>query len=212
MIAISRQMGSGGGYLAQRLSRRLGIAYVDRQILKLAAVELGIKEEQLAERDERIQSFWDRLLQSFASGVPDDICSPPPLNVVTDRQLFETENRILDRLAAEGPSVILGHGAFARFRNRPSTLRVFVHADRPFRLERIRRFYGAPAAEADAALDRSDQERERFVKERTGACWHDARNYHLAIDLGRVGFERAERIVLEAVAGLDSQVNPAEGP
>ena len=42
VVAIGRQIGSGGTELGERLARRLGFAYVDRQVIQEAARCLGI--------------------------------------------------------------------------------------------------------------------------------------------------------------------------
>jgi hypothetical protein len=78
-ITIARQLGSGGSYLAQRLAHRLGFVYLDHQILEQAARELDTSGSELARREERTQSFWTKLLQTFATGCPEGIQSPPPL-------------------------------------------------------------------------------------------------------------------------------------
>ena len=69
VIAISRQLGSGGAYLGQRVAARLGLRYLDRGILRQAAEELHEQEGYLAAREERLTSFWEKLLRQFAAGV-----------------------------------------------------------------------------------------------------------------------------------------------
>jgi len=61
-ITISRQMGAGGSYIGQVIAKRLGLKYVDREVLHLAAQEFGCDEETIAARSERVTSFWERVL------------------------------------------------------------------------------------------------------------------------------------------------------
>ena len=44
VITISRQYGSGGRELSNILAKKLGIKLYDRQIINLAAEQLGIKD------------------------------------------------------------------------------------------------------------------------------------------------------------------------
>jgi len=50
----SRQLGSGGAYLGQRLAFRLNALYLDHQIVFEAAKELKIPEEDVVVRDEKV--------------------------------------------------------------------------------------------------------------------------------------------------------------
>ncbi len=77
VITIARQLGSGGSYIGRSVARRLGFNYVDRQILEQAARELGVEEAEIADRDGRLQGFWEKTLASFAMGAPVVTYNPP---------------------------------------------------------------------------------------------------------------------------------------
>ena len=70
VITISRQLGSGGSFVAQQVAKRLGYAYIDRQILEQASKELGVEEAEIEGRRERLQSFWEKLLSGFTLATP----------------------------------------------------------------------------------------------------------------------------------------------
>lgn len=50
-------MGSGAAYVGQKLSERLGIPFVDRQILKQVAARLRMAEAELVDREQRLLTF-----------------------------------------------------------------------------------------------------------------------------------------------------------
>ena len=52
VITIARQYGSGGRTIGQRLSRNLGIAYYDKDIIRLASDDSGIHPELFGRVDE----------------------------------------------------------------------------------------------------------------------------------------------------------------
>ncbi len=66
LVTIARQLGSGGSYIGQLVARRLGYAYIDRQIMQQAAKELGVEEAEIEGREGRLQSFWEKLISLFA--------------------------------------------------------------------------------------------------------------------------------------------------
>ena len=205
VITIARQLGSGGSYIGKRVAERFGYAYIDRQILQQAARELGVEEAMLEGRDECLQSFWERLLLVFALGPPDGTYTPPP-HLVSDDDLIETERRLIIRLATQGPCVVLGHGGFHLLRGRVRLLNVFAHAPLEFRVARVMSIYHAESEdEAVRMIERSDQERRRYIRTFTGLDWFDARNYHLTIDTGVVDFAMAEELIASLAKRLPQE-------
>ncbi len=62
VITIARQLGSGGSYIGQLVARHLGYAYIDRQILQVAARELGVDEADIEGREEHLQTIWEKIV------------------------------------------------------------------------------------------------------------------------------------------------------
>ena len=56
-VTISHQIGSGGAYIGEKLSERLGIPFLDRAILKEVSNQLNLAESELEHREERLSSF-----------------------------------------------------------------------------------------------------------------------------------------------------------
>jgi hypothetical protein len=52
IITLSRQLGSGGDEIAQRVATRLGLRLVGRELINQAARQAGVPEVALAELDE----------------------------------------------------------------------------------------------------------------------------------------------------------------
>ncbi|MCE2603986.1 cytidylate kinase-like family protein, partial [Pseudomonas aeruginosa] len=61
VITIGRQAGSGGSILGRNLAKHFGFHYIDKDLIKKAAEELNVPEEELARMDEK-ESIADRLL------------------------------------------------------------------------------------------------------------------------------------------------------
>lgn len=60
IVAVSREMGSGGYEIAAAVAKALDFEYVDRQILLRAAQAHGVPEEKIADVAERRLSLWER--------------------------------------------------------------------------------------------------------------------------------------------------------
>jgi len=207
-ITIARQLGSGGSYLAQRLAHRLGFVYLDHQILEQAARELDVNGSELVRREERTQSFWTQLLHAFATGCPEDIQSPPPLRLVSDDELIAAEHRVLLKLAARGSCIIVGRCAFHRLKGRARLINIFVHAQRGFRIGRVMQVYHAPDPKAaEQMIDRTDNERRRYVQKICGVSWYDLRNFDLTLDISRIGLAAAEDVIAAMAERLMEQAD-----
>jgi cytidylate kinase len=60
IVAISRELGSGGNVIAAAVAKALGFTFVEREIILEAAQAHGVSEEKLAAVDERRLSVWER--------------------------------------------------------------------------------------------------------------------------------------------------------
>jgi len=197
-ITISRQMGTGGSYIGQLIAQRLGLKYVDREVLHLAAEEFGCDEETVAAHSERVTSFWERILGGLSLGAPDSRYNPPPMRKFTDRELFEKQKEILKRIAAQHDCVVVGWaGVFLLPRHR-GMFTAFCHAPKSFRVKRLMSVYQDLNEEkARELIVESDRTREIYFNEMTDHDWTCARNYHLSIDTSRQPLEEIADLIIK---------------
>jgi cytidylate kinase len=190
-------MGSGGAYLGQRIARRLGVAYIDREILSRLTERFEEDIENLAHREERVTGFLESILSSFLYGSPEAPYVPPPVRPVYDMDLFAAEAEIIEKTAQERDAVIVGRAGFHVLRHYEGLINIFCHGPEDFRVRRIMEGYGiADPGEALALIRKSDSERRRFLEVVAKTNWTDARNYHLCMDTALTGFDLAEEMVV----------------
>jgi len=199
-VAISRQRGSGGSYIGRAIADRLSLRYIDRQMLRDAAEYLRTHDPE--ERVETTGSWWARLGQTLALGVPETGYAPP-IETTYEGELFEIEKKIIKQvvegqIAAE-PTVLVGRGAAQTLRGRACVLSVFLHAPEKWRVERTQQIYGlADTAAAERMVRDSDRERARFVKAVAGVNWIDASIYDLTVDTSAIGFDAVVDLIVRA--------------
>src|ERR1043165_6007870 len=197
-ITISRQMGSGGSYVGQLIAKQLGLKYVDREVLHLAAQEFGCDEETIAARSERVTSFWERVPGGLSFGAPDSNYNPPPLGNFSDRELFEKQTQILKRIASQEDCVVVGWaGVFLLPRHR-GMFSVFCHAPKTFRVKRLMSIYEDLTEEnARALISESDRTREIYFNQMTNHDWTCAKNYNLSIDNSLQPLEKIADLIID---------------
>lgn len=196
VITISRELGSGGSYIGRQLAGRLGMSYADREIISMAAEKLHLLNEELDNRDERLTSFWEAVIQSGAGSFAAlNGYIPPMAQPVTDVELYEAEAEVIQKLALH-PVVIVGRGASYLLRNHPRHVGIFLHANPAFRQKRIQELYHLSAPVAQKLLEKTDHNRVEYFRAMAGKDWADARRFHLALDTGVIEMEQAITLIL----------------
>lgn len=200
IITISRQMGSGGAVVGQALARRLGLRYADRDILAAAARELNVEEADLEPLEEYVETNWERVAHLFMRGSVDTLYTPLTVPPIGESELFATERRIIEAIAARGDVVIVGRGAAHVLGGAADVVSVFLCAPLAARISRARAEYALnDEHEATAIVRRSDEGRARFIRSRTGRDWHDAELYDLCLNTGAIGLDAAVEVIIDFV-------------
>ncbi|MDO4289021.1 MAG: cytidylate kinase-like family protein [Eubacterium sp.] len=194
IITISRQFGSGGRTIGKRIAERLGIPCYDKALVEKIAGETGFSEDYITEASEyapNIGGFAYSFLGRDVEGLSN-----------ADRIWF-AERRVILSLAAQGPCVIVGRCADYLLRDREDCLNVFIHAPKDFRARRIVQQYGETAVKPQKRLEEKDRKRALNYKYFTDQEWGKTDNYHLCLDSGYLGIDKATEIILCAAGGAD---------
>jgi CMP/dCMP kinase len=197
IITISRQLGSGGAAVGQQLAEKLNIRCVNREIVSRAAKKLSVMEKELDERDEKMQSFWKSFFQFNALAT--EVAFPPGTRITTTGEVFRVESEILQHVAKEESAVIIGRCGYAILKDYPNLITVYLHADKPFRVDRIAHDGTMTTEEASEVIEKNDKERGLYIETFTGNKWSDARHFDLCIDTGKIGIDKAVEIILNYV-------------
>jgi cytidylate kinase len=186
VLAIARQMASGGAYIGYAVASRLGLTYLDHEIVRRAATLLRVEDPRTLESlDETKGSIWAKLTRGVAIGPPRGPFAPAPHRIDED-ELFDVESRIIKAVAEHEHAVIIGHGAAYILQDHADVFSAFIHAPEYWRVAAAQRTYGLNLAAAKSLVRRSDQRRSRFIQGLAGTLWTDARLYDLAIDTSAI--------------------------
>ena len=189
IITIGREFGAGGSDLGRRLARELGIAYYDRDIiLRTAKASAHLSPEQVRQWDERVPrefGFTQSLFNFYSR----------PLS----EELWKAQVKAIRELANKESCVIVGRNADYILKEYDHCLRVFVHADRSWRLLRIRKeMPDVPLSVLESDMDTADRARRAYCEKMTGRTYGDSRNYDLTLCISSLGFEKAYQLLKEA--------------
>ncbi len=187
-VTISHQLGSGGAYLGEKLASRLGIPFLDRDILKEVARQLDLAEAEVANREERLSSFWENFARLAILTDP-SMSLAGHMYIPSDKSLFEMECATIHRIAEKSSAIFIGRCGFYVLRNHPRHASLLVTASQPARIKRLCELYKLTEAEAVNLIKTNDQERENYIHTFTKQNWLNARHYDLCVDTSTVGWD-----------------------
>ena len=197
IITISRQFGSGGHEIGEKLAERLGIPLYDNQLVTMAAEKLGYTEESVGRADESALnafiSSYSASSMRYASFINTASYMPS-----LDMKVYQKQTEIILSLAEKGPCVIVGRCADYILQGKVDLLTVFIHADMKFRADRIVRLYGESDDSPERRLKQKDKRRAAYYRYYTDIDWGVAKNYDIALDSGRLGIDKC----VELITGL----------
>ena len=199
-VTLARQLGSGGSYLGHRLAEHLHVRCLDREIVSRTAQQMAVNEAEVAEREERGSSFWERMLRGMTAGPPEALYHAPLTLAVSDQELFAAETEVMKKIAAQEDCVIVGRLASHVLPRHAGLINIFLHAPPSFRIQRLlETAQAASEAQARELVERSDETRKRYITQMIGRGWNDAENYHLCLDTSSLPLPQVAEMLTEFV-------------
>ena len=194
VITIARQYGSGGRTVGEMLAKKLGIGYYDKDIIRMASEDSGIHETLFGRVDE--YSSAKKPLFGKNGIYSGELISPQSKDFTSDENLFNYQAKVVNDLAEKESCVIVGRCVNYVFKDRPNTLRVFIHAPWEFRVEKASEKISGSREDVEKFLLKDDKRKQDYYRKFAGGIWNDATNYDLCLNSGKLGFEKCVDAIL----------------
>ena len=188
IITISREFGSGGRFIGEKVAKKLGITYYDKNIISEIAEKSGLSPEYIQENAE-LSPKRGLFAYAFAGR---DITGKSVEDLV-----HEAQRKVILDLAEKEPCVIIGRNADYILKDRDDVLNVFIHGDMPEKIKRITRLYKVNEQEAVKMMADTDKRRGTNYSFYTDQKWGKASNYTLCLNSSQLGYDRCEKIIVE---------------
>lgn len=184
IVAIGREHGSGGHYIAEMIAKELGITLYDKASIEKEISSAGYSEDLVAEMDEKpVNFFASRRIGGYSNSLE--------VNVA------EKTFAMLRSKAAKGESfVILGRCGEQVLRGNPNCIRLFICGDAQFKLDRIIRKTGLDADRAIEEIKTVDRSRKNYHNYYCDTKWGDVRGYDLAVKSDVLGCEKTAELLV----------------
>ena len=183
VITINREVGSGGRTVGRKLAEKLNVKYYDKVIIEGLTKKFGLSVERIEEIKAEKKRWWNDISNYYKSMVEDAHLVKEAEQFFDNSDMFASEKRILEEIAAQESCVIAGRTGFMVFRDWPNHLNIFIQASMEHRIQRVMRRQNVSEQEACDIIGKMDATRETYIKKYENTSRYDTRNYQLVLSM-----------------------------
>ena len=200
ILTISRQLGSAGRPIAERMAEHYGINLYDKKLIELAAEQSGLHRQFFERADEKVSRPFHSFL--FGSRTAGGHSAGSIVSPLSGDALFKVQSDVIRDIASRESCIILGRCADYILRDVPDHLSIFICADQDDRVSRYARHGGITADEALTLIEKGDSRRAAYYNYYTQRTWGATENYDLCVNSSRLGIEGTTRHIIRFVDEL----------
>ena len=185
VVTIGREFGSGGREIGEKLAKRLGIAYYDRNILDMVAEKSGIDKKYLEAEDEK------------ASNAFDEPYVPHWLDTGTlSERLFRMQSKIIREKAEVESCVIVGRCSDVLLQERKDAFHIYIYAPLEDRISRAMKVFEIEDRDkARKIVKKADKARRTYYQYYTDERWGSREGKDLLINSSTCGIDGAVEMI-----------------
>lgn len=187
IVAISREFGSGGHEIAEKIAEELGIEFYDRSMLDEIANEMNVKVELVEKYDEKPKSYiLSRRVGKYTNSMEEIIA--------------ETQFDFIKKKAKKGDSfVIVGRCSESVLQDFDGLITIFIGGDREHKKKRVMKKYSLGETEAVLKMDRHDRRRKTYYNRHSNSKWGDSRHYDICINSTPLGIDGTVKVLSDYI-------------
>lgn len=185
-ITVSREAGSGGKLIAQRVAKRLRLKFYDKKLLELIAQKAGRRKKVVAKLDEKERGFLDDLLHSLLNP-----------EYLAEQTYIKSLCQVIEALSLKGDCVILGRGGNF-ITSHKTGLHVRVVAPFWTRAGYTAKYEKRSLKNAVKRVRRHDRHRKEFVQQYFGKNPSNANYYDVVINTQYLSIDEGVEAVVVA--------------
>lgn len=182
IITIAREYGSGGRYIGNLVSEKLGIKLYDKEIIEKMAKNTGLSEEYIEDNEQK-RNLFDNFNGGYYIGLNND------------DELFIKESELIKELSTKDSCVIVGRCADFVLKDNKNILKVFISSSMNNKIKRATEFYGMNKDKAEKEVLKINKLRANHYKHYTERDWKEPSNYDICINSDAIGIDNAVDLI-----------------
>lgn len=192
IITISRQFGSGGHEIAQKVAEKTGFKLYDKEIIIETAKAKGISEELVKYFDEKpIDKFG---LLTTTNAIP--IINP---SIPLEQQIYLAQREIMLEAAKNDDCIFVGRCANHIFKDEENLLSIFITSPLDVRIKRKMEILKLNYNKTKKEIIKQDKKRKEYYKFYTGFNWENPLNYDYVINSGNLGIDESVEAIIKLI-------------
>ncbi len=193
VVTLSKEPGSGGCFIAEKVAQRLGFDFFHRDII-----------HKIAESAKISTAVVESLEKERLSGVQDFISSLVEEQYIHPNVYLEHLMRVIGTIGQHGRAVVIGRGANFII---PAEDRFAVRVIAPLevRIQNVAKQFDVPIETAKKRVLVRENRRRAFIHQSFHADLSDPIHYDLVLNTGQLSVEAAVESIISAVMGSTAQ-------
>ena len=181
IITLGREHGSGGHYIADIISKELGIKLYDKDSIEKEIASAGYSGEMIRKMDEKpVNFFASRRIGKYSNSLEVNVAE-------------KTFAMLREKAAAGESFVIIGRCG------------IFICGDPQFKLTRVMDKLGLDAEDAIEEIKSVDRSRKNYHNYYCDTKWGDARGYDMTIKSNVLGCEETAKLLVDYIRSFMAQ-------
>lgn len=187
IVAVSREFGSGGHIIAEKIAEDLGFRYYDRSMLDKLAEQHNMDIAHIEKYDEKPKNrFLTKTRGEYSNSLAEN--------------LAQMQFQFLRDKADSGESfVVVGRCAETVLKDREGLISIFVVADKDEKIRYVMNRLNLSEEKAASKVKRHDLTRKIYHNDHSNFKWGDSRYYDVCINSSRLGFDRTAEVLEEYI-------------
>lgn len=191
-ITIGRQLGSNGRTIGSMLSKKLNIAYYDKELINIASEKSGLGKEFFENADEKSSHSLFGGLFGLRNSMLDEVYS---INYLCNETLFGIQSDVIRDIAKQESAVFVGRCADYILKDEQNCISIFIHADIAERIRRISENHNISDKESLSLIQKTDKQRASYYNYYTSKEWGVAASYDFCINSSLLGIEGTVNLI-----------------
>ena len=187
VILISREYGSGGRGIGEKIAKELNIPFYDKEVIRMACQESCFDVSLFENIEEQSKHPLSYFLSMYSATMT-------PSDLSLNDKVFLVQSKIIRDLAKDS-CVIIGRCADYILRDYDNVLRVFIHADMEDRIARVIDEYKDEDDNIKEKIRRIDKNRATYYNYYSNRRWGNLENYDLSLNTSKVDVDTCVDII-----------------
>ncbi len=205
VLTVSREYGSGGATIANRIADALGWRLVDKELITEISNREKVPPTEVAAFDEKVDPWFHRITRLVWGLGADGISAVAPVEMFDAERAASLAKRVIEEIYKMGNCVIVGRGAQCILRDKPDAFHTFIYGRRADKVKRLQSRV-SPGTDIEALMRSMDAQRVEYVRLHYKQNWLNPYLYDIMIDSKGQSEQVAQLIIAAMQMASDSEL------